>query len=925
MMDTPNMNNLNEVIGKYKVLYVEDDITVSSKVSKMFEEIFLIVDVAMNGIEGLEKYNKYYDENNKFYDIVISDINMPKMNGIELSKHIKSINPSQEIFIISAHNESNILQELINIGVSTFIHKPIKLEELLNSIFKIHNSLKENQKNIEITDEAIRLSHEFEGVLQGYDSLVIASRTDKEGIITYVSEAFEKISGYTKEELIGNSHSLIRHQDMPDEFFKQIWQTITAGNIWKGKVKNLAKNGSYYWTKTSIGPYYDKDGNILGYNSIREDITGKVKAKELNRKVTILLRHATDGYLLFNEKMLIEQGYSHICSEIFKKHYLQNEDIAEILFNINDFDNKSILRNGVKAIFATENKEKKEIFLSLLPTDSFINDKYLKISYKIVDAQHIMVIINDITEQIHLQNQLELQYAHQKMIIQIISNIDDFLELRFSFFKFIEKIFTLDDSNYIVLDDDIKYILRELHTFKGLFAQMFLYNTPSAIHNLESKIIKIAKISPKQIVISESENIKQKFNDDLEIINQTLGKNYFNEYLKLHNESKLLNDFKIQLKEIILNPVNTSFKLQSIVAQMNLLSYVSIYEVLEKQVPYVSYLGELLDKPVNKLKIYGDRKLMIPSGFKNFFKNLLHIYKNAVDHGIADTETRALNEDYNFLNITCKYYYKKQHLFLKIYDTGMGIDTQKIVKKAIEKRFLTFDESEKLSEDEKVLLVFQDGLSTKDVANEISGRGVGMSALKQSCEDLGGEITIINKPHQGVAYLFKIPMEKILGLDQGNQNLDDLISLLEVIMNRITLFFSNDLDISILDARYTNNANLDNKIHSTIDLDDSMTLAFSYTKNIIEKYSAVFLSEIFPSQDNFEDSIDEILQDMINNLVGLSIQDFPTKFINIHLKIPQKISQEELENILNKEENKVLTILIQTNFGNMVCNLIQKG
>lgn len=924
-MNTNNMNNLNEVIGKYKVLYVEDDITVSSKVSKMFQEIFIVVDVAMNGVEGLEQYKNYFDENNTFYDIVISDINMPKMNGIELSKHIKNINPSQEIFIISAHNESNILQELINIGISTFIHKPIKLEELLTSIVKIHNSLKANQTNNEKKDEAIRLSHEFEGVLQGYDSLIIASRTDKEGIITFVSQAFEKISGYTKEELIGKSHNIIRHLDTPKELFEQIWHTISSGNIWKGKIKNKAKNGSSYWTKTSIGPYYDKDGNILGYNSIREDITGKIKAKELNRKVTILLRHATDGYLLFNEKMLIEQGYSHICSDIFKKHYLQNEDIAEILFNRDDFTNKSILRDGVKSIFATENKEKKEIFLSLLPTESFVNDKYLKISYKIVDELNIMVIINDITEQIHLQNKLELQYAHQKMIIQIISNIDDFLDLRSSFFKFIEKIFVLDDSNYIVLDDEIKYILRELHTFKGLFAQMYLYNTPTAIHNLESKMIKIAKIIPKQIVLSESENIKQKFNDDLEIINQTLGKNYFNEYLKLHNESRLLNDFKIQIKEIILNPVNTNFKLQSIISQMNLLSYVSIDEVLEKHIPYVSYLAELLDKPVNKLKIFGDKKLMVPASFKSFFKNLLHIYKNSVDHGIADEETRAANEDYSSLNITCKYYYKNQHLFLKIYDTGMGINTQKIVKKAIEKRFITFDDAQKLSEYEKVLLIFNDGLSTKDVANEISGRGVGMSALKQSCEELGGEIKIINKPHRGVAYIFKIPMEKILGLDQSNQNLDDLISLLEVIMNKIILFFSNDLDISILDARYTNNRNLENKIHSTIDLNDSITLSFSYTKNIIERYGEVFLSEIFSSQDIFEDSIDEISQDITNNLVGLSIQDFPTHFNNIHLTIPQTILQNELENIINKEENKILTILIQTNFGNIVCNLIQKG
>lgn len=135
------MNNLKDVVGKYKVLYVEDDETVLSKVSRMFREIFKVVDTATNGIEGLEQYKKYYQQNNFHYDIVITDINMPKMNGVELSKEIRKISPHQEIFIISAHNESNILQELINIGVSTFIHKPIKFDDLLKSILKIHSSL----------------------------------------------------------------------------------------------------------------------------------------------------------------------------------------------------------------------------------------------------------------------------------------------------------------------------------------------------------------------------------------------------------------------------------------------------------------------------------------------------------------------------------------------------------------------------------------------------------------------------------------------------------------------------------------------------------------------------------------------------------------------------------------------------------------
>lgn len=120
--------------------------------------------------------------------------------------------------------------------------------------------------------------------LQSYvdivDKYVITSSTDIYGRITYVSEAFAKISKYSKEELLGRSHNIVRHPDMPSAIYEDMWQTIRSGNAWSGEIMNRAKDGSAYWVDVNIEPDVDTDGNIIGYTAIRTDITAKKQLQD---------------------------------------------------------------------------------------------------------------------------------------------------------------------------------------------------------------------------------------------------------------------------------------------------------------------------------------------------------------------------------------------------------------------------------------------------------------------------------------------------------------------------------------------------------------------------------------------------------------------------------------------------------------------
>ncbi len=107
----------------------------------------------------------------------------------------------------------------------------------------------------------------FERVMREGDFIV--SKTDRKGIITYGNPIFIEFSGYREDELIGTQHNIIRHPDMPRSAFKLVWDTIQSGKEVFAYVKNMSKDGAYYWVFAHITPDLGNDGSLVGYTSVR--------------------------------------------------------------------------------------------------------------------------------------------------------------------------------------------------------------------------------------------------------------------------------------------------------------------------------------------------------------------------------------------------------------------------------------------------------------------------------------------------------------------------------------------------------------------------------------------------------------------------------------------------------------------------------
>ncbi|WP_372999656.1 EAL domain-containing protein [Sulfurimonas sp.] len=270
------MKKDTKLVQDIKLLYVEDNDDVRESTVGILEYYFNDITVAIDGEKGLELYEKSYLTTNSYYHIVISDIEMPNINGVEMCKKIKDINPDQLLVMLTAHDNQEYLMEAINIGIDKFITKPIiSVDDLIVPLIDLSKKV---MLDVELQKSDFLLKQKNRII----DENVFMTVSDLSGKIVDISQAYLNFTGYTREEVIGRNHSLFRNEGANPEIIKNLWATILADKEWTGKLKNNKYSGEEYWISSSISPLYDINHKKIGYTAIVEDITNTKRLESLS-------------------------------------------------------------------------------------------------------------------------------------------------------------------------------------------------------------------------------------------------------------------------------------------------------------------------------------------------------------------------------------------------------------------------------------------------------------------------------------------------------------------------------------------------------------------------------------------------------------------------------------------------------------------
>ncbi len=338
------------------------------------------------------------------------------------TKKIKLIN-------IKSNDEIGEISKIIN--EKMLISKKILDEDIIERAKQLEIEVNKKTKDLEITNK------EYKFLLDKFNTHVLASRTNINGVITFATDRFCKVSGYTKEELIGKNHSLLRHPAIPKSLYKKMWDTIQYGEKFVNELKNVRKNGSTYWVKITIVPEFDEKMNIIGYFSVKEIIDDKIKIREFNNQLEKKISKAIEESRKKDELLSYQSKLATMGEMIGIIAHQWKQPLSSLSMKIQGMKYKKKLDDQYKDLFISDNMELINFMTKTIDDfrDFYRHDKK-KEDFEVAKCIH--KTLNIVKPQL-VESKIELnvegieliinglQSEFQHVILNLISNAKDVL------------------------------------------------------------------------------------------------------------------------------------------------------------------------------------------------------------------------------------------------------------------------------------------------------------------------------------------------------------------------------------------------------------------------------------------------------------------------------------------------------------------
>ena len=486
-----------------------------------------------------------------------------------------------------------------------------------------------------------------------------------------------------------------------------------------------------------------------------------LELRERNESIKNLMDNAGQGFMSFGKDLVVTGEYSLECVQIFRVP-VGGRNFLELIAKHIAPDVLQTMSRVFESVFASAKSLKEKVYISLLPTEFSIYDKAVSIEYKIINhggQKKMMLIATDITEKKKLETRMLIERNNVKMVTKALTKQSDVVmgieELR----RFApgEALAVIDAAP--APKEALAEIFRLVHTFKGDFAQLGLHNTATRLHAMEDVLAALSapgeapnKEKLKQLAaVWDGQAILQ---EDMNILTDLLGKSFFEKDARFHVSEEALSNLERLAQNLPDCPER-----RDILAALRRLRLSPLKNLIAEYRDYLQTVAGRLGKCVEPLRVLGDDVFVDKEVWQKFIKSLVHVFRNMIDHGIETTEERLEAGKREMGQIACTVVCGQDTVSLSIADDGRGIDAGKVCRVAADKGLIPLEQCGRMSLEEVYALLFMDSFSTRDEVSALSGRGVGLAAVKAEVERLGGEIRVESHPGQGSSFTFSLPLQ----------------------------------------------------------------------------------------------------------------------------------------------------------------------
>jgi len=651
---------------------------------------------------------------------------------------------------------------------------------------------------------------------------------------------------------------------------------------------------------------------------ISEDLNKKSK------KIQALLNHADQGFLSFADDFVVDDEYSLECEHLLGND-IARKDIAELLYP-NEEDKQAFLKEALYNVSQESDVMIKDAMLSLLPQEVIVHRRAIHLDYKILENQSFMIILTNITKEKLLEKKIAKEQDILKMIVVIVSDPTQFYDLVDDFKNFSNnrRIYI---NQHLSFHENLSALYRDIHTFKGSFSQLRMQNSVKKLHTFESKLSQMGTDSHQDnqqlIELLESADMQRWLEEDLFLIKEILGAEFFNKQHKLEVDDKFIFTIEDKITFLLHSDNKHVTTYEDILNEIQRAKGTTLNHALSLYPKLVQEIAASQEKSVADFKIIGGDDILVPIHFKPLIKSIVHIFRNAIDHGIETREQRLLSHKSEEGHISCKVVSSEKSFTIIISDDGRGIDREKLKKKVLKSGIYNTFELENMSEEELLSLIFLDNVSTNDTITQLSGRGIGMSAVKAEVEKLSGTISVESTLGEGSVFTLNIPTalyDNLINIASNERDNITIEYILSPVINRATTYLQSDMKINIKNKALFSYDYIDNilikeycsYIHISGIVDVSVCI--SYDTFLLDKILQEFNQGYSVKEDELLLFRESISKEVINIIVGNALFNPYDKSV-LEITTPYNIKHDEL--VAHAMHQKIAHVLIDTEYGEM--------